>query len=114
MKLKPVQFTISLLVGMLLAYGFFSFKNGENKILLTVGSFVFLSITLLSIISVDYKRPRITTNIRVVSGIFFLLALLSNVLFCILTFTTPTYIIVNGILLLLFILIVFSIKKTDI
>jgi len=70
-----------------------------------------LSVTLALSIGVNFERSRTTTNIRVVSGIFFAVALISNLIFNFLSFSEPSYIITNGILLLIYILIAYSINR---
>jgi hypothetical protein len=111
MKVNFVQTIIAIAVSLLIAYGFFSFHESENKLLLSGGSFLFLAVTLVMTIGVSYELSRTTTNIRVVSGIFFAIALISNLIFTFLNFSVPSYVITNGILLLVFILIAYSINR---
>ena len=111
MKLNFVQTIIAIGVSLLIAYGLYSFHDSENKILLSLGSFIFLAVTLVITIGVNFEKSRTTTNVRVVSGIFFVIAFVSNLLFSFFTFSSPSYIITNGILLLIFVLIVYSINK---
>ncbi len=111
MKINFVQTFIAIAVSLLIAYGFYTFHLGENRLLLSVGSFVFLAVTLILSIGVGFELPRTTTNIRVVSGIFFIIALVSNIVFSFINFSTAVYVIINGILLLVFVLIVYSINK---
>ena len=111
MKLNFVQTIIAIALSLLIAYGLYSFHDSENKILLSLGSFIFLATTLIITIGVNFEQSRTTTNVRVVSGIFFLIALITNLIFSFFTFSTPSYIITNGVLLLIFLLIVYSINK---
>ena len=111
MKINFVQTIIAIAVSLLIAYGFYSFHNSENKILLSAGSFVFLGITLFMTIGVSCHKSRTTINIRVVSGVYFAIAIISNLIFSFLIFSFPSYVITNGILLLLFILIAYSIYR---
>jgi hypothetical protein len=111
MKINFVQTIIAIAVSLLIAYGLYSFHDSENKILLSAGSFVFLAITLIFSIGTSFQLPRTTTNVRVVSGIFFAVALISNLIFTFVAFSVPSYVITNGILLLVFILIAYSINK---
>jgi hypothetical protein len=104
MKINFVQTIIAIAVSLLIAYGLYSFHDSENKILLSAGSFVFLAITLILTIGTSFELPRTTTNVRVVSGIFFAVALISNLIFTFIAFSIPSYVITNGILLLVFIL----------
>ena len=111
MKINFVQTIIAIAVSLLIAYGLYSFHSSENKILLSAGSFVFLATALVMTIGASFELPRTTTNIRVVSGIFFVIALISNLIFTFINFSVPSYVIINGILLLVFILIAYSINK---
>ena len=111
MKVNFVQTIIAIAVSLLIAYGLYSFHDSENKILLSSGSFVFLMVTLIFAIGTSFELPRTTTNVRVVSGIFFAIALISNLIFTFINFSIPSYVIINGILLLVFILIAYSINK---
>ena len=111
MKINFVQTIIAIAMSLLISYGLYSFHDSENKLLLSAGGFVFLATTLLLTIGTSFEFPRTTTNIRVVSGIFFAVALISNLIFTFIAFSVPSYGITNGILLLVFILIAYSINK---
>jgi hypothetical protein len=123
MKVNIVQVFIAIAICLLIAYGFYALHgneykillNGnEHRILLSCGSFLFLVSTLITAIGIRFSQSRTTINIRVVSGIFFFIALISNIIFSLFQFSNPTYILTNGILLFIFILIVYSISKTKV
>ncbi|NDB36205.1 MAG: hypothetical protein EB023_12910 [Flavobacteriia bacterium] len=109
MKVNIIRTFIALALSALVAYGFFTMNTSENKILLSAGSFLFLSITLIATLGINFELPRTTTNIRAISGIFFVIALTSNLVFGFIPFTVPLYVIVNGILLLCHMLISYTI-----
>lgn len=111
MKVKFIPALVAVLISALIAYGLWNFHNFDNKILLSVGGFVFCAVTLFCAFGVNFELPRTTTNIRFLSITFFVIALISNLIFCFVNFAVPFYIILNGILLLIFILIVYSITK---
>jgi hypothetical protein len=111
MKINFVQTTIAVAVSMLIAYGFYSFNDCENKLLLVAGSFIFIATSLIMTIGVNFDLARTKTNIRAVSGIFSLIALISNLIFAFIDFSVPSYVIINGILLLIFTFIIYSIAK---
>jgi hypothetical protein len=113
MKINFVQTSIAIMISLLIAYGFYSFHDSENKILLSVGSFLFLSTTLTLTIGTIFDQSRTTVNIQVLSGIFFTIALIINMIFAVTNFSIPSFIITNAILLLVFILLVFSIYKAS-
>jgi hypothetical protein len=111
MKVNFIKSIIAIAVSALIAYGFYSFHDSENKLLLSVGSFMFVAITLLLTIGISFDLPRTSTNVRTVSAIFFLVALASNIIFSFVSFSVPLYIILNGILILIYTLITYSITK---
>jgi len=112
MKINFVPTIIAIVISLLISYGLYSFHDSENKILLSAGSFVFLATSLVMAIGASFEFPRTTTNVRVVSGIFFTIALISNLIFAFINFSVPSYIIINGILLLVFMLIAYSLIKS--
>ena len=111
MKIDFIKTLIAITISLLIAYGLYSFHENDNKMLLSIGSFIFLSATLILSIGAGFELPRTTTNVKVVSGIFFAIALISNLIFTFISFSVPSYVITNGILLLVFVLIAYSILK---
>lgn len=111
MKINFLTTIIAMAISLLIAYGFYSFNDSENKIILSIGSFVFLAVALINTIGVKFKQSRTTSNIRVVSAVFFVVAFICNLLFSIITFSTPWYVIINGMILLIFVLIVYGIYQ---
>lgn len=111
MKINIVQTIIAISVSLLITYGLYSFHDSENKLLLTAGSFVFLATALVMTIGASFELPRTTSNIRIVSGIFFAIALFTNLTFTFIKFSGASYVIINGILLLVFMLIAYSISN---
>jgi hypothetical protein len=111
MKINIVLSIIAVALSSLITYGLYTIYDGENQMLLSIGSLMFLSFTLAFTIGVNFEQSRITTNIRAISGIFFVLALISNLIFTFIDFSIPSYVITNGLLFLVFILIVYSISS---
>jgi hypothetical protein len=111
MKINFVQTSIAIALSFLLAYGFYSFNKSENKLVLGIGSFIFLASTLVVMIAMNFELNRTTSNIRVVSSVFFVFGLIINLIFSFILFSIASYIITNGIFLLLFLLIIFSINR---
>jgi hypothetical protein len=111
MKINFIKSIIALSTSGLIAYGFYSFHNSDNKVLLCAGSFVFILLTLLFTIGISFDLPRTSTMVRTVSAIFFVVALTSNITFSFVSFSVPLYVITNGLLILLYTLISYSIAK---
>ena len=111
MKLNIIPIIISVGISALIAYGFYNFHNSINKDILSIGSFIFLLITLMCSIGINFDTPRTTTNIKTLSILFFAISLLSNFVFSYFDYSIPLNIIVNGIFFLIFALIFNSIYK---
>jgi hypothetical protein len=111
MKIKVVPTLIAIGICGLIAYGFYTFHQGENRLILSLGSFIFLSLTLIPVIGINFILPRTTVMIKTVSGIFFTVAVVSNVIFSLFHLSLPLYMIINGILILLYLLIGGSIQR---
>ena len=84
----------------------------DANLLVSIFGGATLCCTLITSLGISFERSRTSVNMKVVSGVFALLFLVSNIIFCCVTsFTCPLYIILNGLLLLMWILIMYSIHK---
>lgn len=111
MKTDFTKTILAIAISALIAYGLYSFHESDNKMLLSIGSFIFLSATLILSIGTSFELQRSNINVKVISGIFFAIALISNLIFAFIGFSVPSYVLTNGILLLVFVLIAYSILK---
>jgi hypothetical protein len=96
-----------------LAYGLFEFAAESTRTIISAGGGLFMFFTLSCLIAVQFQSDRTTVNLRTVSGIFFVIALLSHLFFAFLFFSLPFYVITEGILLMIYLLIVYSVQKAD-
>jgi hypothetical protein len=111
MKINFVPSLIALALGALIAYGLYSMSIDKHKLLIGVGSFVFMAISLIMVLGISFDKGGTNANVKSVSMIFFILALTSNITFSFVDFYIPVYIITNGCLLLLLILVSYFIVK---
>ncbi len=111
MKLDFIKTLISLGVSALIAYGFHSFHHSENSQLLVITSFFELFLSSFFFLGLRFELNRTTTNVRVVSSIFFFVSLFENIAISFFAFSKQSYIIVNGLLILTGILIIYSLIK---
>ncbi len=111
MKINFIKIIIAIGISMLLAYGFYCFKETNGKLILCIGSFIFLAITLIFTIGINFQFPRTTTNVRSISSLFFVIAFLINLLFSFITFSIPIYVIIVGLAILTHALIVYSVSR---
>ena len=113
MKCNVILTTIAVALSALLAYALYCWcKMPEANLLVSICGGVTLVCTLATTLGISFERSRTSVNIKVVSGVFALLFLISNIVFCcVANFAYPLYIILNGLLLLIWILIIYSIHK---
>ncbi|GHV39117.1 hypothetical protein AGMMS50268_03450 [Spirochaetia bacterium] len=112
MKINPVMLIISLAIASLIAFGFYSGNKDETyQLLLTIGTGIFAFLTLSCTLAVSFDVRGGTGNVRIVSVIFFIISIASGLIFNFLNFSLAPYVIINGILLLVFILIEYAVIK---
>ncbi|MFM7671937.1 MAG: hypothetical protein ACKO6Q_05015 [Bacteroidota bacterium] len=114
MKVNIVPSLVSLGLSLLLAYGFYELGHEPTRLIHTIGGGLFMLTALTFLIGVQFENPRTTTNVRTLSSVFFLTALLSHVLFSLTSFSISLYIITEGILIMIYILMVYSLSKADV
>ena len=110
MKTNFFFICISTLIALLLAYWAFYIAEGkENDVVCGVCSALCFLCTLIPTFGISHEYPRISTNLRVLSIVFFLLFVVSH--FCFATFGVrmPYYVIVNALALLIYLAIYYGI-----
>ena len=113
MKINIVMLAIALAISALIAFGFYSGNSGEAYVwLITMASGIMAFVTLSGILAVNFTSHGSTGNIRGVSVLFLIASLVSNLIFSFLSLAFAPYIIVNGIISLLFILVAYGITNT--
>lgn len=112
MKAKPIPLLIALAISALIAYALYSFcVTTDNQMLLAIGGGVMSACTLGTLLGFSFEPDRTSVNIKTLSATFFFLSLVSNTVFAFLQFSVPTYIVTNGILLLTWLILAYSIGK---
>ena len=98
---------LSTLVGYL-AYNVAS--GEENDMVCGISSGICLATTLIPTIGIQYESGRLGTNIRVFSALFFILFAISHFCFAGFGVKMPYYIIVNGIMLMIYLAIFYKMQ----
>ena len=114
MKLNFIPFTISTAMSLIIAYAFYGcgIKDLKFQYFISGIAFGLAVITLGCTFGVHFNSSRITTNIRTVSFIFFIIGILGLLLLSTYFNNIPTLIISSSILSLVFMLVVYSINKS--
>ena len=115
MKLNVIPCIIAIAVCALIVFGMYTWcRMEEMRLLVTIVSAISLLLTFGTMLAVTFPSSRTSINIKVTSGIFAGLFLITNIVFCCLsTFSQPLYIILNGFLLLIWLLVVYGITRAN-
>ena len=112
MKINTFTAILAVLLALIISYFLSHYQDEENKIIYGICSFLGLFITGVSTIAISYDYSRTTILTRTASLVFFLLILGSQIFFAVINFTLPFYVLINGSLIILSLLIVYSISKS--
>jgi phosphatidylserine synthase len=113
MKVNYVYGVIAVGICALLSYAVYTISKSMDRNVLTLCSFVAMIIPLFCAMGLKVEETeRTNINLKVLATVFFVLTLICNMIFafCI-SFSMPLYIILNGLLVLIFVLIYYSIYR---
>ncbi len=111
MKINVFLLFISIALTILLGYWIYDIAKGkENDVICGILSSVCIFSTLIPFVGLQYNNMRIGVNIRVLSGVFFSILFISNFLFAYFGIIMPTYMIINGLILVVYWAILYKMK----
>lgn len=111
MKINLILTVIAALVVGLLVYWVHTVIQAPDAVdTMTYGSGICFIVTLLPIVGIQYDSSRLGINIRIVSTLFFVAFLVSQFCFANFVSNIPLYVIVNGLLLVIFLLVFYKIQ----
>jgi hypothetical protein len=114
MKINVITLLIALAIAALAGYGLYAANGAETDIPIAnaLGGGIALFITLAGTVAVGSKDGNGGTfNIRLASGVFFVLVAIEQIVFCLTPFRLAPYIVVTGVLTLVYVLIAYAIGK---
>ena len=104
---------ISIVLATLVGYLAYNVASGdENDMICGISSGICFATTLIPTIGIQYESGRLGTNIRVFSALFFIVFAISHFCFAGFGVKMPYYIIVNGIILMIYLAIFYKILGT--
>jgi hypothetical protein len=113
MKLDVVKSLIAFAISALLAYACYAICDKEHaQWIITAGSFITIVVPMILALGVSSQYERSSIMLKVLSWIFILIEIISNGIFVFCDFSTPVYIIINGLILLTFALTYNSVYRT--
>lgn len=116
MKLNLIPCILVLAVSLLIAFGFYSWcRCEENNILVAVFGGVSIMLALGATFGATFQDSRKSVNVNVLSGLNACALLVSNIVFCcISSFSVAAYVIVNGILFVMWLAMVYGVVKASV
>ena len=112
MKINIVPTIISVAISALLAYALHALCKTEGmELLLAIGGGLCFFVTLTACLGVRFEKGRTSTNTSALAMVFFFLMIISNGIFAFIRFSMPAYIVINGVLLLAFLLTFYAVVK---
>lgn len=113
MKINPVFALIAFAISALAGYGFFAWNSGEPyQLPAAIGGGLTVFLPLGGLLAFTSDGYGAVGNVRALSVVFLLLEITGNIIFSIAKMATPTaYIIVNGILVLVYVLIGYAVSR---
>ena len=114
MKVNLFQTIIALAIGALISYGFYIFNESDNNLILGLVDFLIFSTSLIFLLGTNFELITVKVNVKVASGIFFITAMISSLLFTHLNFIASICVISYAIMYLLYILLLYFINKQKI
>jgi len=113
MKINFVFALIAFAISALAGYGFFAWNGGElYQILIAIGGGLTIFFPLAGLIALTSAGHGPVGNIRALSVVFLLVEIITNIIFSKMDMGGPAaYIIVNGILMLVYILIGYAVSR---
>lgn len=112
MRINPILCVLAAAIAGLITFGLYSMQNTNATWLITIGGFICMVLPLATTLGIRFEETRTTTNVKVLSGMFFAILLVSHFIFAGFRISsTPAYVVINGIVLLLWLLIAYAIAK---
>ena len=112
MKINFIPTLIASAISALIAYALYSFcKTEGQELLLAIVGGISMFIPLATCLGVRFMEGRTSANLATIGGVFFGIMLVAQLVFAFVQFITPALIIVDGLLLLVFLLCAYAIGK---
>ena len=113
MKLDLVKSLIAVAISALLAYACYEICDYDRvQWVITIGAFLTLGITSVFSLGITLEQVRTSTMLKALAWVILIVELITNGIFVFFDFSVPVYVIINGLILLIFALIYNSIYRT--
>lgn len=112
MRINVIKSLIAIAISALLAYACYAICAYEHvRWIITIGAFLTIATPTLLTIGITAKKARSATMLSALSGVLLFVEIVANGIFAFFDFSIPVYVITNGLILLIYILIYNSIYQ---
>lgn len=112
MKINPFLTVISLLLAVLVSYALYSYcRNEELKWMITLLGGVSIFLTWAGTLAVSLTDKARHVNFKVLSGVCAAVMTVLQIVFTFSAVTMPTYTLVTGVLLILWLVLAYALAK---
>ena len=113
MKLDVVNSLIAIAISALMAYACYEICVYDRvRLVVTIGAFLTLGITSVFSLGITLEQVRSSTMLKALAWVIRIVEIITNGIFVFFDFSVPVYVIINGLILLIFALIYNSIYRT--
>ena len=113
MKFDIVKSFFAVVISALLAFACYEISDyAQVKCFIATASFITIGIPAVLAFGVSAKQARSSLMLKALSSTTFFIEIATNGIFALFNFHTPTYIIINGLILAIFAMIYNSIYRT--
>lgn len=113
MKLDVVKSLIAVAISALSAYACYEICDYDRvRWVIAIGAFLTLGITSVFSLGITLEQVRSSTMLKALACIILIVEFITNGIFVFFDFSVPVYVIINGLILLIFALIYNSIYRT--
>lgn len=113
MKFDIVKTIIAIAASLLIAYGLYATGVAENRWLLPIVAFLEVDLFLISAIGINFVWMGTMVNVKIISWLFFVISVVMNIIFGRFEYSVPAYVISNGGIILLFVLLIYSLSRSN-
>lgn len=113
MKFNIVKTIIAIAASLLVAYAMYAYDKSGNGWLLPIFAFIESAVLQTCALGINVEGLRTMANIKITSWAFFVICMIMNAIFSCMEFSVPAFVISNGVVVLMAILLIYSLARAN-
>ena len=111
-KINIIQTILAIGINVIIGFAFYNYAHTEYKLIFGIATGILLTIISFLMMGISHPNAKTNINTKTVSGIFYIIILVTNLIFMFINFKLPIFIIINGIIFLIYLSIYSAIQKS--